>query len=155
MILFNSLKEVYDFGNRLVTDYTTKELKTLEPDIIIDFTVGAGQWLVKTINEFSLQLLGFDRILINILWKYTEPCLGNYLARCWRSSSIDITTELLIRYPYKYVLEIIVHEISHLKYPNHTQEFRDYLFNNLKQLNLIEPEMNFDDFYKKCDSWQI
>lgn len=140
MIIFNSLKEVSDFAHELVLNTNVKDLKRIIPEIIIDFTIGATTFVNIATNNFAHRLChkinGCD-----VKWNYNEGCTSTYLAWCYPSTHyIDYTAKLFFCYPYEKILETIVHEICHCKYPSHKQEFWDYLFKNLKLIGLIPSE---------------
>lgn len=159
MILFNSLKEVSDFAHDLIISNSMKDLRKINPETIIDFTIGASTFVTIVTNKFAHKL-GYKINGCEVQWIYNEGCTAAYLARCFHLTHyIEYTAKLFLCYPYEEILETIVHEICHCKYLDHSQEYWDYLFQNLKVIGLIPSNTQFQDYFssnkKHCRSNEI
>lgn len=144
MIIFNSLKDVSDFAHDLVINYSIKDLKKINPETIIDFTVGAKYHFAKITKEFA-NLLGLEVKWTQFLWHYRTP---DSCAWCmpW-DSRIDYDAQLVFKRSYNSLLQTIVHELTHFQVLHHTFHFWEQLLVNLKVLGIIESQITFDEFF--------
>lgn len=146
MIIFNSLKEVSDFAHDLVMNHSIKDVRKINPEIIIDFTVGAKYHFAKITREFA-NLLGLEIKWTQFLWHYQTPA---YYARSMPlSHRIDYDALLVFRWSYDSLIEIIVHELTHFQVRHHTFHFLEQLLVNMKALGIIESRITFDEFFVK------
>lgn len=146
MIIFKSLKEVSDFAHHLVMNHNAKDLKKINPEIIIDFTVGAKFHLAKLTKEFA-NLLGLEIKWTQFLWHYRSPTY--YAGSMPWARRIDYDAQLVFRCSYNSLIEIIVHELTHFQVLHHTFHFWKQLLVNMQALGIIESRITFDEFFVK------
>ena len=146
MIIFNSLKEVSDFAHNLVINHNRNDLKKINPEIIIDFTVGAKYHLAKLTKDFANKL-SYNDVTTVFEWPYY---IRNYSACCYvEKHHIIYCTESVVLRTFKGMIETIIHELTHLQVRRHNRKFWEMVLINLKKLGIVEPEMSFDTFYVK------
>lgn len=144
MIIFNSLKEVIEFAHDLVINHSVKDLRKINPTTIIDFTVGAKYHLAKVTREFANRLdLGNVGTIFE--WTYYHR---KYLACCRIDPRLIIyCSNLIMMWTYDTLLEVIVHELTHLQVRRHNCKFWNLLFNNLKRLGIVDMSIPFNSFF--------
>lgn len=146
MIIFNSLKEVSDFAHELVINHSIKDLKKINPEIIIDFTVGAKYLLAKLTKEFANRL-ALGNVSTAFEWPYY---IRKYIACCCvKKRHITYCLDAVMLECYDALIEIIVHELTHLQVRRHNNKFWKLVLINLKKLGIVEPSMTFDTFFVK------
>lgn len=156
MIIFKSLKEVSDFAHHLVMNHTAKDLKKINPEIIIDFTVGAKYHLAKLTKEFANRL-ALGNVSTTFEWPYY---IRKYFAGCYvKKRHITYCLDAVILMCYDALIETIVHELTHLQVRRHNHKFWELVLINLKKLGIVEPSMSFDTFfvkqYDKSNYWAM
>ena len=146
MIIFNSLKDVSDFAHDLVINYSIGDLKKINPETIINFTVGAKYHFAKITKEFA-NFLGLEIKWTQFLWSYRTPVFDAVSSP--HVHRIVYDAQLVFMWSYNSLTETIEHELTHFQVLHHTFHFWEQLLVNMKALGIIEARITFDEFFVK------
>ena len=78
--------------------------------------------IVKANHEYYEML--FE---INFKVKYNIKTVKTYFGECYSKRGIININTKLAKYPIDMILSVLAHELAHFKYPNHSNDFYQYL----------------------------
>lgn len=97
-------------------------------------------------KEFANRL-GLGNVITAFEWPYY---IRKYFACCYvKKRHITYCLDAVMLECYDALIEIIIHELTHLQVRRHNHKFWELVLINLKKLGIVEPSMSFDTFFVK------
>ena len=139
----------YYLGRKYDLVYLNKKGITFgEEKVFVDKSFNLDKWYKKeALKIFKIEL---DRIYSEFIYKIPYPSLTiRKMKTRWGVCNVKthkITLNLeLIKKDIKYLNYVIVHELSHLLYANHSKEFWKCVEDNFKDYKKIRKELKEDE----------
>lgn len=149
---FKSLKEVCAAANALMLN-TEEELKALDPEIIIEITIAAEKYIFIQTDKYAQRLWGQNFRNTMVMWVYYNQWWG-WLARYYRRTGLmQINMQTVFCTNYIKLLTVIIHELCHKKYSDHSMKFWTYYYECLKCVGLVKQNECMEDVLRIENNW--
>ena len=119
-----------------------------EEKVFVDYDFNLDKWYLKMANEIFKKEL--DRMYNGFIYDIPYPMLTiRKMKTRWgvcntKTNRVTLNLEL-IKKDIIYLDYVIVHELSHLLYPNHSKSFWKCVENNFKDYKKIRKELKQDE----------
>ena len=97
------------------------------------------KWYFENAKKLFLQFMNVKKVAIKPMKTRWGSC--NYVKRY-----INLNTELIKRTPFE-IEYVILHELTHLKYPNHGRGFYNYIERYMPNYKVAEKMLNAKHYY--------
>ena len=125
-----NIKVINNNSENIILENNTMFINTInntdenKMKLIYDLYSKTLKHIIEANHEYYEML--FD---VNINVKYNIKTVKTYFGECFSKRGIINFNTKLAKYPVDMILSVLAHELAHFKYPNHSNDFYQYLEN--------------------------